>query len=86
MPKWLSTSKTDQFPNCPLIEHRATGAPYTKSNEPNHPMNEYTFWNPTTGEEIDIDAYGFEEASYLLYADDELNHNEWELHSVNGMM
>ena len=24
-------------------------------------MNEYTFWNPTTGEEIDIDAYGFEE-------------------------
>ena len=49
-------------------------------------MNEYTFWNPTTGEEIDIDAYGFEEASYLLYADDELDHNEWELHSVNRMM
>ena len=49
-------------------------------------MNEYTFWNPTTGEEIDIDAYGFEEASYLLYSDDELDHNEWELHSVNGMM
>ena len=48
--------------------------------------NEYTFWNPNTGEEIDIEAYGFEEASYLLYADDDLDHNEWELHSINGMM
>ena len=48
--------------------------------------NEYTFWNPNTGEEIDIEAYGFEEASYLLYADDELDHNEWELHSVLSLI
>ena len=49
-------------------------------------MNEYTFWNPTTEEEIDIEADGFEEASHIMFGDGEYDHNEWELHSINGMM
>ena len=49
-------------------------------------MNEYTFWNPTTEEEIDIEADGFEEASNIMFGEWEYDYKEWELHSVNGKM
>ena len=46
----------------------------------------YTFYDSVSDTDIDVEADGFEEASHIMFGDGEYDHNEWELHSINGMM
>ena len=47
-------------------------------------MNEYEFRSNITEEVIEVIADTFDEASHIMYGDDEYDPNEWELVSVNG--
>ena len=49
-------------------------------------MNEYEFYNEVTGETVEVDADSFDEASNIMFGDDEYNPSDWELVSVNGQV
>ena len=47
-------------------------------------MNEYEFYNELTDDTVEVEADGFEEASYLMFGDGEYDPSDWKLVSVNG--
>ena len=47
-------------------------------------MNEYEFYNESTDETIEVEADSFEEASHIMFGDDEYDSSDWELVTVNG--
>ena len=52
-------------------------------------MTTYTFISNITGDEIEVDADGFEEASNIMFGDlgdgtEPYDYHEYELHQVDG--
>ncbi len=44
----------------------------------------YEFWNQLTGETLEVEATGFEHASYELFGELDYDYNDWELLTVDG--
>ena len=49
-------------------------------------MNEYEFFNESTGETVEVEADTFDEATAIMFEPDDCYPADWELVSINGQV